>query len=143
MVKIQITIFSSKVYSNEFYLMLTKYHCSKFFKKANDQIPSNTSFKRAHTQAESKNWQKYFVVENSSWRLLCTVILAWKSNEYDHTLFLYFQIWSFILFGKVLWKSRQRIQNRSHAFQSRHAKNNITQLHNKYVIVNNAKLISF
>ena len=90
MVKIQITIFSSKVYSNEFYLMLTKYHCSKFFKKANDQIPSNTSFKRAHTQAESKNWQKYLL-----WRTVLDafcVLWFWHrkvTNMITHSFYIF------------------------------------------------------
>ena len=39
---------SSKFFSYHFFLILTKYHCAKFWRKSNAWIPSNTGFRRTH-----------------------------------------------------------------------------------------------
>ena len=45
------TELSSKFCSDQFFLILTKYHCAKYIykKQTNEPIQSNTGFRRTHT----------------------------------------------------------------------------------------------
>ena len=39
---------------NQFFKILIKYHCVNFLKKINEQIPSNTGFKRTHKHTDGE-----------------------------------------------------------------------------------------